>query len=236
MCGRYTLAPGSLTLFSERFGVSAAPEQAAGYNIPPGQPIAAVTRRSAAPPSCEMFHWGLIPAWSQTAETQYKMINARVETVREKRSYSGLVADHRCLIPADGFFEWQPQAEGPKRPWWFHLPGSELFAFAGLWTSWQPQPDVEPVDSCTMLTTEANAIVAPVHNRMPLIVRREDEQAWLDPTVGVEDALGLLANSANAQLLTRPVSRAVNSTRNQGEDCIAAVDPGGPDSSAGALF
>jgi putative SOS response-associated peptidase YedK len=87
-----------------------------------------------------------------------------------------------------------------------------------------------------MLTTEANEIVAPVHSRMPLIVRREDEQAWLDPAVGVEDALGLLENSANAQLLTQPVSRAVNSTRNQGEDCIAPVDPGGPDASAGALF
>ncbi|MDP4603131.1 MAG: SOS response-associated peptidase [Solirubrobacteraceae bacterium] len=236
MCGRYTLAPGSLTLFSERFGVPNAPEQAAGYNIAPGRPIAAVARRSGAAPSCEMFHWGLIPAWSPAAETRYKMINARVETVREKRSYTDLISGHRCLIPADGFFEWQPQAEGPKRPWWFHLADSELFAFAGLWTSWQPQPGVEPVDSCTMLTTNANETVAPVHNRMPLILRPEDEEAWLDPAVGVEDALGLLENSANALLLTQPVSRAVNSTRNQGEDCIAAVDPSDPEPSSGTLF
>ncbi len=236
MCGRYTLAPVSLTLFSERFNVTPPPEAAAGYNVPPGRPVAAVARRAGAAPSYEMFHWGLIPAWAQSAEKQYKMINARIESVRDKRAYSGLLDAHRCLIAADGFFEWQPQADGPKQPWWFHLAGGALFGFAGLWTSWQPQPDVEPVESCTILTAAANTIVAPVHSRMPLIVRREDEAAWLNSAIGADEALGLLENSSNEQLLARPVSRSVNNTRNQGPDCIATVAPGEPDPSTGALF
>jgi putative SOS response-associated peptidase YedK len=236
VCGRYTLAPGALTLFGERFAVAAPPGEAAGYNVPPGRNVAAIVQRADSAPSCEMFHWGLIPAWSQSSERQYKMINARVETVSEKRAYSGLLEQHRCLIPADGFFEWQPQAEGPKQPWWFHLPDAQLFAFAGLWTSWQPQPDVEAVDSCTILTTAANAVVAPVHGRMPLIVSRADEAAWLQPTVPAAQAIELLARSANDQLLSQAVSRGVNSTRNQGPECIEAIDPGGPDLGTGALF
>ena len=236
MCGRYTLAPAGLTLFLERLGVAAPAAALAGYNISPGRSVATILRRSGAPPSCESFHWGLIPAWSQSAEKQYKMINARAETVRDKRAYSGLLAQHRCLIPADGFFEWQPQPEAPKQPWWFHLPDAEPFPFAGLWTSWQPQPDVEPVDSCTILTTAANDVVSPVHGRMPLILRPEVEGGWLDATLAAEDALLLLGASANAQLQRQPVSRAVNSTRNQGSDCIAAIDPDGADPSTGALF
>ena len=236
MCGRYTLAPGNLALFGERFALAAPPDEAAGYNVPPGRNVATIVQRADSPPSCEMFHWGLIPAWSQSSERQYKMINARVETVSEKPAYSGLLEQHRCLIPADGFFEWQPQAEGPKRPWWFHLPDAPLFAFAGLWTSWQPQPDVEAVDSCTILTTAANAVVSPVHGRMPLIISRADEEAWLEPTVPAAQAIALLDRSANDQLLSQPVSRGVNNTRNQGPECIEAVDPAGPDPGTGALF
>lgn len=183
-----------------------------------------------------MFHWGLIPAWSESAEKQYKMINARAETVREKRAYSGLLAEHRCLIPADGFYEWQPQPEGPKQPWWFHLPSSEPFAFAGLWTSWQPEPDVEPVGSCTILTSSANEIVAPVHSRMPLILNAADERAWLDADVSADDAIARLDDCANRELIAHPVSRAVNNTRNIGAELIEPIEQGGSDPSAGALF
>ena len=236
MCGRYTLAPANLTLFGERFAVASPPGEAAGYNLPPGRAVATIVQRASSPPSCEMFHWGLIPAWTQSSERQYKMINARVETVSEKRAYSGLLDSHRCLIPADGFFEWQIQAEGPKQPSWFHLPSAPLFAFAGLWTTWQPRPDVEPVDSCTILTTAANEVVAPVHSRMPLILSHEDESAWLDPTVPAAQALALLAHSANDQLLRQTVSRGVNNTRNNGPECIEATDPAGPGPTTGALF
>jgi len=183
-----------------------------------------------------MFHWGLIPAWAESAERQYKMINARIETVTEKRAYSALLAQFRCLIPADGFFEWQPRAGEPKQPWWFHLPSAELFAFAGLWTSWQPKPDVEPVNSCTILTTAANDVVAPVHGRMPLILERGDEAGWLDPAVTAAQALALAVSNNNSQLIGEPVSRSVNNTRNQGAECIEAVDPGRPDKAPGALF
>ena len=115
MCGRYTFGPGNLTLFADRFSVDAPPPaSAAGYNVPPGRPVATVVHRAGSAPNCEMFHWGLIPAWAKSAERQYKMINARIETVTEKRAYSGLLAQHRCLIPADGFFEWQPVATDPS--------------------------------------------------------------------------------------------------------------------------
>ncbi len=236
MCGRYTLAPGNLALFADRFLVPAPPESAAGYNLPPGRPVATVVQRPGALPSCEMFHWGLIPAWAQSTERQYKMINARIETVAESRAYSGLLKQHRCLLPADGFFEWQPQQQGPKQPWWFHLPDGELFAFAALWTSWQPQPDVEAVESCTILTTAANTVVEPVHGRMPLILRREDEPDWLDPTIGAQQATSLLASSVNDRLIGRAVGRGVNNTRNQGPQCIIEVDPNGPDRTASGLF
>lgn len=236
MCGRYTFAPGNLALFAERFGVGAPPQSASGYNIPPGRPVAAVVHRADSLPSCEMFHWGLIPAWAQSAERPYKMINARVETVAEKRAYSSLLQQHRCLIPADGFFEWQAAASGPKQPWWFHLPGAELFAFAGLWTSWQPQPDVEPVNSCTILTTAAKDVVSPVHGRMPLILRRDDESRWIDPEVGSDAAISIVSANANADLVDEAVARNVNDTRNTGPECIAAAEGGDGSQGPGALF
>jgi len=236
VCGRYTFAPNNLTLFADRFLVAAPLASAAGYNVPPGRPVATIVQRAGSAPSCEMFHWGLIPAWADSAERQYKMINARIETVAEKRAYSGLLAQHRCLIPADGFFEWQPRAEGPKQPWWFHLPASEMFAFAGLWTCWQPKPDVEPVNSCTILTTAANDVVAPVHGRMPVILRRSDEPDWLDPAINPEQALAIAAENDNDLLVAEPVSRSVNNTRNQGAECTEVVDPDHPDTASGALF
>ena len=236
MCGRYTFAPNNLALFEDRFLVAPPPASAAGYNVPPGRTVATVVHRAGSAPSCEMFHWGLIPAWAESAERQYKMINARIETVTEKRAYSGLLAQYRCLIPADGFFEWQPRSDGPKQPWWFHLPSAELFAFAGLWTCWQPRPDVEPVNSCTILTTAANDVVAPVHGRMPLILERRDETAWLDPGVTAKEALSLAASNANGSLTREPVSRSVNKPRNQGSECIEPVDPDRPDPEPGALF
>ena len=236
MCGRYTFAPNNLALFEDRFLVAPPPASAAGYNVPPGRTVATVVHRAGSAPSCEMFHWGLIPAWAESAERQYKMINARIETVTEKRAYSGLLAQHRCLIPADGFFEWQPRSDGPKQPWWFHLPSAELFAFAGLWTCWQPQPDVEPVNSCTILTTAANDVVAAVHGRMPLILERGDEAGWLDPAVTAEEALALVASNANGSLIGEAVNRSVNNTRNQGSDCIEPADPDRPGPEPGALF
>ena len=225
MCGRYTFTPGNLALFAERFGVGDAPELAAGYNIAPGRSVATVAARADGEHACEMMHWGLIPDWASRAERQYKMINARVETVSQKRAYRALLDANRCLIPADGFYEWQKTEDGPKQPYWFHHEAAELFAFAGLWTSSQPNPDDDVIVSCTILTTAANEVVSPVHHRMPLILDRSRESTWLDPSVGSEAALSALSVNANHALLRRAVSRAVSSTSNQGANCIAPDDP-----------
>ena len=236
MCGRYTLAPTSLSLFTERFVLAPPPASAASYNVTPGRAIATITQRQGEAPSCDLLHWGLIPSWAASSERAYKMINARAETVTEKRAYSPLLERNRCLIPADGFFEWQSRAGKPKQPWWFHLADANLFSFAGLWTTWKPEPDVEPVNSCTILTVAANAVVSPVHGRMPLILRRVDEAPWIDPAVDAERALAVIAANANDGLLRQPVSRSVNSPRNQGPECIAAVDDDAAENGSSTLF
>ena len=225
-----------MALFAERFELEPSSRPRDGYNIAPGGPVTVIVGESDGAARAEQFHWGLIPAWAKSAETRYKMINARIETVDEKPAYRGLLEGHRCLIPADGFFEWQPQPEGPKQPWWFQLADAELFSFAGLWTTWQPAPDVEPVHSCTMLTCEANDVVSPVHHRMPVVLKRASETRWLDPAVGAAAALTLAADCANDQLTARPVSRAVNSTRNTGPECIAAPSDDATGGPATALF
>ncbi len=232
MCGRYTLSQTSLGLFAERFQAASPPASAASYNIAPGRPVAAIIEAADGSRSSELMHWGLIPSWAKQSGSSYKMINARSETVAEKPAYRGLIDQHRCLIPADGFFEWQPQDEAPKQPWWFHLPAQQLFAFAGLWTSWQPGPEVEAVQSCTILTTAANTIVAPVHHRMPLILSADGEQHWLDRSVDGAAALKALAASDNAALVAQAVGRVVNSTANQGPECIAPIAADEPPSTS----
>lgn len=236
MCGRYTFTPGNLALFAERFGVGEASTTAAGYNIAPGRPVATVAADQNGEHTCKLMHWGLIPDWAPRTERQYKMINARVETVAEKRAYRDLLDSGRCLIPADGFFEWQVTEDGSKQPYWFHLEGSELFAFPGLWTTTQPDPDDDVIFSCTILTTAANEVVSPVHQRMPLILNKQYESTWLDRSVAGDDALSSLSSNANGSLLRRAVSRAVSSTSNQGANCIEPDDDGLRERPSGRLF
>jgi putative SOS response-associated peptidase YedK len=224
VCGRYTFTPGNLALFAERFGVGEASTPAAGYNIAPGRPVATIAADQNGEHTCKLMHWGLIPDWAPRAERQYKMINARVETVAEKRAYRDLLDSGRCLIPADGFYEWQKTEDGPKQPYWFHHEGTELFSFPGLWTSAKPSPGGDVIVSCTILTTAANEVVSPVHHRMPVILDRSRESTWLDPSVDGEAALAALSLNANDALLRRAVSRAVSSTSNQGANCIEPDD------------
>ena len=236
MCGRYTFTPGNLSLFAERFGVGGVAPEAAGYNIAPGRAVATVTDNADGARSSRLMHWGLLPEWASRTERQYKMINARAETVLEKRAYRTLLDGNRCLIPADGFYEWQTREDGAKRPYWFHLASEELFAFAGLWTESRLEDDGEPLLSCTILTTGANDVVSPVHHRMPLMLNEASESAWLDSSLGATDALAALSGTSNGALIARPVSRAVSSTANQGAQCIAEDDSDHGETAPGALF
>ena len=167
-----------------------------------------------------------MPRWAKSPADGARMINARAETLTEKRTFSPLLESHRCLVPADGFYEWQAREGAPKQPWFFHQPDDAVFSFAGLWTTWQPDPDVEPLESVTIITREPNEVVAPVHRRMPAILAQEDEEPWLDAGTGVEEALSLLSPVPDDRLAAVPVSTRVNSVSNDGPELLQPVSPG----------
>ncbi|MBO0769049.1 MAG: SOS response-associated peptidase [Solirubrobacterales bacterium] len=223
MCGRYSLAAPDPDQLRKRFGISVG-ESAPRYNIAPTQKILAVTAEREA----QELKWGLVPPFMKDASSGAKMINARAETVAEKPAYKSSIRRHRCLIPADGFYEWARRAEGPKQPFHITVADAELFAFAGIWATWhRGQPD--ELRSVTIITTAANAAMAPVHDRMPVILTPQQEERWLDPATPVE-ALGELMKGLPADRLTlRPVSAAVNNARYDGPDCLADA-PGGQNS------
>ncbi len=222
MCGRFTLTTG-ISELQGRFGFvmdGAAPEPR--YNIAPTQPVLAVVndgvRRG------EMMRWGLVPPWAKDLRIGSRMINAVSETAADKPAFRNAFQRRRCLVLADGFFEWR--REGKQRtPLYFFQKSGQPMAFAGLWESWQP-PGGEPVRSCAILTTAANEFMAPVHHRMPVILSAETEPLWLDPLTESPDILEPLLVPAPPEFLeAREVSPMVNNVRNEGPGCIAAAPP-----------
>jgi putative SOS response-associated peptidase YedK len=156
-----------------------------------------------------LMRWGLIPHWATDEKMGYKMINARAETLTTRPAYRGLLARHRCIIPASGFYEWKAEGRG-KIPYYIHPAHDEFVAFAGLYDVWQPDEKKE-VSSVTIITTEADVVVGRVHNRMPVILPRELEGAWLDPSrTGVSDALEILRASHSVPVEAYPISTRVN--------------------------
>jgi putative SOS response-associated peptidase YedK len=165
------------------------------------------------------MRWGLVPAWADDLKIGSRMINARSETVTEKASFKTLLRKSRCLVPASGFYEWKKHAGG-KTPYFFGLKGGEPFAFAGLWTVWHTGREDE-LRSFTIITTGANELMSPVHDRMPVILHEKDEARWLDPMLSKpEDLLPLLAPYPSERMECWEVSPYVNSYRNQGEECV----------------
>jgi putative SOS response-associated peptidase YedK len=167
MCGRYT-ASMPRSVLRERFAIEVPEGWTERYNLAPAQQLLAARRRDGTREAA-LLRWGLVPSWAKSPSASYKMINARAETLLEKPSYRGLVGSRRCLIPADGFYEWQVVG-GRKQPIRFTLVGGEPFAFAGLWTVWTDKATGERIESATIITTRANELVAPVHDRMPVIL------------------------------------------------------------------
>jgi putative SOS response-associated peptidase YedK len=169
-----------------------------------------------------MLRWGLIPHWAKDTKIAFKMINSRAETLTEKPAYRGLLRSRRCLIPADGFYEWRVGAGGKKEPIRFTLADGEPFAFAGLWTSWRdPERDLKIV-SCTIITTTANELVAPVHDRMPVILPLKLEATWLSHDVEKKEAISLLRPYPAELMAAAPASRLVNSARHDGPELLVA--------------
>jgi putative SOS response-associated peptidase YedK len=222
VCGRYTLATPDPFDVRARFpvGESVAIEQR--FNVAPGDDVLAVTTDREGAPRGELLRWGLVPSWSKSADTALKMINARVETVTERPAFKRAFERYRCLIIADGFYEWRKPDETHPRKQPFHITRDDggLFAFAGLWSIWYA-PDETKLRSCTILTTGANEAIASLHDRMPVILAPEHERAWLDPSMSPPELHELLAGLAPEHTALRAVGTAVNDARYDGPDCLA---------------
>lgn len=221
MCGRYTLSA-PVGALAEEFGLTGPlPELQPSYNVAPTQEVPAVVAGGDGGRKLEMLKWGLIPSWADDPGIGARMINARSETVAEKPSFRRAFKERRCLIPADGFYEWQRTSDG-KQPYYLRTKSGRPFAFAGLWESWDG--DGSEIRSCTILTTDANDLVGEVHHRMPVILPPEDYELWLDPDVRKPgELLPLLAPYPANDMETYQVSRRVNSPSNNDPDCVERV-------------
>jgi putative SOS response-associated peptidase YedK len=217
MCGRYTLKT-PVEELTEEFGFGASSvELPPNYNVAPTQQVAAVLEEGGER-RLEMLRWGLIPSWADDPGIGARMINARSETAPEKPSFRRAFRERRCLIPADGFYEWR-RTNGAKQPYYIRMREERPFAFAGLWESWKDGSGPE-IRSCTILTTKPNALTAEIHDRMPVILPPGSYDAWLDPEAERDELYGLLAPYPEDEMEAYPVSRFVNSPQNNDPRCI----------------
>jgi putative SOS response-associated peptidase YedK len=232
VCGRYTLAIPDPAAIRARFPVGESVEIRPRFNVAPGDEVLAVTTDRHGAPRGELLRWGLVPSWAKGPQLGLKMINARVETAAEKPAFRTALQRFRCLIIADGFYEWQRPDHGPKRPFHIRLQDGEPFAFAGLWSVWRPpagdaggrHPADSPIRSCSILTTAADSTVTPLHDRMPVILEPGAERAWLDATTPASVVAELLRVGPAQPLAIREVGTAVNDARHDEPDCLDAPD------------
>ena len=223
MCGRFRLSRRKQVI-AERFdAISDGDDWIPRYNVAPTQPIAVVRQHPAEPTRhLSQMRWGLIPSWSKDDSHAAKMINARSETAASLPAFKDALRSRRCLIPADGFYEWQGRGTN-KHPYCFEVNDGELFAFAGLWDGWKAASG-QWIRSCTILTTTANAVSSAVHDRMPVILKPDDYDLWLDP--GMRDlaiVAGLLKPFDAKAMRCYPVSDRINSVMNDDADCAKPV-------------
>jgi putative SOS response-associated peptidase YedK len=220
MCGRFTLrAPASV--IAEQFSLFEAAPFTPAYNIAPTQSVATVVVPSpGAARELVWMHWGLVPSWAKDRSAGSRMINARAETVAQKPAYRAAFRRRRCLVLADGFYEWQ-RLDGKKRPYFIHRLDDRPFAFAGLWEHWQGAEE-ESLQSCALVTTEANELMRPIHDRMPVILPPREYDRWLDPTVDApESLLSLLRPYPSEAMAAHVVSTYVNNPTHDAPLCIA---------------
>ncbi len=220
MCGRFALTSPPDVL-AALFRLEYLPALPARYNIAPTQSVAAVRAAAAESRELALLHWGLIPPWAKDTSIGSRLINARSETVAEKPAFRTAWQRRRCLIPADGFYEWQKRGS-EKQPHYIHRADGEPLAFAGLWERWEKGE--APIESCTILTTEPNAMMAELHQRMPVILEPEDFDRYLDPSLAGEAAADLLKPAAEGVLTAYPVTRHVNKPVNDDRRCLERVN------------
>jgi putative SOS response-associated peptidase YedK len=221
MCGRYTLTcPDKI---AERFAVQAEIDLVlARYNVAPTQQIPAILDED--PRKLTTLRWGLVPGWAKDEKVGASLINARCETAADKPAFRNAYKQRRCLVPADGFYEWKSTGLG-KVPHHFTLKSGGLFAFAGVWESWR-RPDGTPVRTVSLMTTKPNALVADVHDRMPVILAPDNERGWLDRSTPVEALAGMLVPYPAEEMKVSPVSSAVSNARCDGPELLRPVAVG----------
>lgn len=222
MCGRFTLTADVNTLQNTFPWLNVPGDLQPRYNIAPSQPIAVVPNDGKN--QLDFYVWGLIPFWAKDPSIGYRMINARSETLAEKPSFKNAFKRRRCLVLADGFYEWRKEGAGkPKTPMYIQLESKEPFAFAGLWENWNA-PDGSQVLSCTIITTRPNTLVEKIHNRMPVILPADGYSTWLEPSEQNPEVLSeLLEPYPASEMMAYPVSTSVNSPINESPDCIEPV-------------
>jgi putative SOS response-associated peptidase YedK len=233
MCGRFVSGspPDQIAAYFD-----ATPSEAVlapSYNVAPTNDVYAVVEGPDGARRLEAFHWGLVPVWAKDIKTGLKMINARAETVATSNAYKHALRKRRCIIPADGFYEWQASPGQRKQPHYIHRLDGEPLAFAGLWESWRDKsagPDAPWLHSCTIITTTANDTMAAIHNRMPVILPPSAWSEWLAPGNDDMVSLGeLLVPAPNKLLTMHPVSTDVNNVRVKDAHLVDQVDPDAPE-------
>ena len=225
MCGRFAFYSPHEAV-TRLFGVVGAPDVEPRYNIAPTQFIATVRADAGGRRELAMLYWGLVPSWAREKAIGARMINARSETLAEKPSFRAAYRRRRCLVLADGWYEWQ-RSGAVKQPYYIGFASGEPFGMAGLWESWRDPASGEPLESCCIVTAPAAPELAFVHDRMPVIIPAAEHAAWLD-AAGRPDAL--LVPWSRGGLAARPVSRRVNDARNEGANLVAPL--GSPGSGA----
>ncbi|MGN6504779.1 MAG: SOS response-associated peptidase [Tepidisphaeraceae bacterium] len=244
MCGRYTVR--RIDLIRHAYAMNFTPlfeefTEHPRYNVAPSQ-FVPVVRMDDGRRQLTAMKWGLIPSWTK-GKPKLQPINARAETLRTSPMFRQALVKRRCLMPADGFYEWQG-AKPPKQPWFFHRPGDRVFAFAAIWERWypvsgpvtrhadDPEPpvseeagsiDAEPIETCCLITTQANDLMRPIHQRMPVILDESTYDAWLDPAATANTLKQLLQPTSNEELETWQVSTAVNNVKTDGPDLVEPV-------------
>jgi putative SOS response-associated peptidase YedK len=220
VCGRYTLAVPNPAEVRGRFPIGESIEIRQRFNVAPGDEVLAVTTDRDGKPRGELLRWGLVPSWAKQPDIGLKMINARAETVEERPAFRRGFERYRCLIIADGFYEWRRLPSGPKQAFHITRAGGGLFAFAGLWSIWYGA-DEHKLRTCTILTTEASTAIASLHDRMPVILDPASESAWLEPGQPPERLRQLLGGLSPSDTALRAVGPAVNDARYDGPECLA---------------
>jgi putative SOS response-associated peptidase YedK len=226
VCGRYSLAGPNPANLRERFQLGGEVPVRRRYNVAPGDDVLAVTTSREGVRRPDILRWGLVPFWAKDPKLGYKMINARAETVAEKPAFKDALQRRRCLIVADGFYEWQARAgQKRKQPYWITRADGEPFAFAGLWATWHA-PDDSVLRSCTIVTTAANDALASIHDRMPVMLpSAAEEQLWLDAATPAPLVRELMAPLPSGAVSAREVGYAVSDARHDEPDCLDPPEP-----------